>query len=1002
MIKSTPSRKIVKTKRRAQPAPRSPKASPTAVADESSESLFPIVGVGASAGGLEAFTDLLQSLPPDPGVALVFVQHLDPTHESLLAPLLAKAARLPVLLVVDGMTVESNHVYVIPPDKNMAILNGKLNLIPRADIVGRHLPIDYFFRSLADDQKNRAVGVILSGTGADGTLGLRAIKAEGGLTFVQSRESAQYDGMPSSAIAAEVADSVLPPKGIAGELAQLGRHPYLRRTPKIEPDEFPAEADSALNKILIALRMETGVNFTQYKPTTIRRRLARRMALHRIDALSVYARFLKENSTELAQLYEDLLINVTGFFRDPETFDTLQREVLPTLLRDRARETPLRIWVPGCSTGEEAYSIAMVLLEVLGDRAADLSIQIFATDVSDSAIAQARAGVYPESIVADISPERLRRFFVQVERGYHVSKAVRALCVFSRQDLTRDPPFSKLDLISCRNVLIYMGPALQKIILPTFHFALNPGGILVLGTSETIGEFSDLFRLMDKKGKIYAKKSTAPRLAHDLAMDRDGDKPKAARPSAPILKSEFDVQKAADQIALAKYAPAGVLVNENLEVMQFRGHTGLYLEPAPGAASLNLFKLARPGLAVALRAALDQARKASRSVRKTGVQFKANGGFKTVNLEVIPIKPLLASKGSYFLVLFEAIPATASKSVKGKTGKIRRPVATSPAEERRSIQLEQELATTQAYLESLIEQHEHTNEELHAAMEEIQSSNEELQSTNEELETAKEELQATNEELTTVNEELQNRNIELGSVNNDLVNLLTSVHIPVLILGSDLRIRRFTLPAEAALGLIPADVGRPLGDLKLRLVVPDLEALILQVRETLEVREVEVKDREGHWYSLRLRPYQTVDHRIDGVVLVLIDIDQSKRRTEEIQEARDYAQAIIETVREPLLVLNGDLRIQVANRAFYQMFQVTPEETENRLLYDLGDHQWDLPRLRELLEKILPTNSQFEDFQVEEEFPRVGHKRLALNARRIERRNGSTPLILLAMEEAKL
>ncbi len=1001
MIKSTQRRKFAPTKRRVQSAPRSQKAAPSAAADESSESRFPIVGVGASAGGLEAFTELLQSLPPDPGVALVFVQHLDPTHESLLATLLAKAARLPVLLVEDGITVESNHVYVIPPDKNMAILNGTLNLIPRADTVGRHLPIDYFLRSLADDQKNRAVGVILSGTGADGTLGLRAIKAEGGLTFVQSTDSAQYDGMPSSAIAAEVADSVLPPRGIAAELAQLGRHPYLRQAPKTEP-EYPAEGDSALNKILIALRMETGVNFAQYKPTTIRRRLARRMALHKIDTLSVYARFLKEDSAELAQLYQDLLINVTGFFRDPETFDTLQRQVLPALLRDRARETPLRIWVPGCSTGEEAYSIAMVLLEVLGDRAADLSLQIFATDVSDSAIDQARAGVYPESIVADVSPERLRRFFVQVERGYQVSKAVRALCVFSRQDLTRDPPFSKLDLISCRNVLIYMGPALQKIIIPTFHFALNPGGILVLGTSETIGEFSDLFRLVDKKGKIYAKKSSAPRLAHGLAMDRDGDKPKDARRPVPVLKSEFDVQKAADQIALAKYAPAGVLINENLDVMQFRGHTGLYLEPAPGAASLNLFKLARPGLAVALRAALGQARKASRSVRKTGVQFKANGGFKTVNLEVIPIKPLLASKESCFLVLFEAIPATASKSVKGRTGKTRRPVAPSPAEERRSTQLEQELAATQAYLESLIEQHEHTNEELHAAMEEIQSSNEELQSTNEELETAKEELQATNEELTTVNEELQNRNLELGGVNNDLVNLLTSVHIPVLILGSDLRIRRFTFPAEAALGLIPADVGRPLGDLKLRLVVPDLEALILQARETLEVREVEVQDREGHWYSLRLRPYQTLDHRIDGVVLVLVDIDQSKRRTDEIQEARDYAQAIIETVREPLLVLNGDLRVQVANRAFYLMFQVTPEETENRPLYDLGDRQWDLLRLRELLEEILPTDSRFEDFLVDEEFPRIGRKRLVLNARRIERRNESTPLILLAMEEAKL
>ena len=1003
MVKSTQSRKPAQTTRRSRPAARPLKTLVAVSAAEPADERFSIVGVGASAGGLEAFTDLLRSLPPDPNIAIVFVQHLDPTHESLLPSLLARATHLCVLLVEDGMVVESNHVYVIPPDKNMAILDGKLHLIPRTDMIGRHLPIDYFFRALAVDQRNRAVGVILSGTGSDGTLGLRAIRAEGGLTFVQNRESAQYDGMPSSAIAAEVADFVLPPGEIAGELAQLGRHPYLRQTPKTLPDDLPADADGALNKILITLRMETGINFTQYKPTTIRRRLARRMALHKVDALSVYARFLKENPAELAHLYQDLLINVTHFFRDPDVFDTLQHQVWPALLQDRARETPIRIWVPGCSTGEEAYSIGMVLLEVLGEEAASRSLQIFATDVSDTAIAQARAGVYPESIAGDVSPDRLRRFFVQGERGYQVSKILRTLCVFSRQDLTRDPPFSKLDLISCRNVLIYMGPALQKTIIPAFHFALNPGGILVMGTSETIGEFSDLFRLVDKQGKIYAKKSIATRLNHSLAMPQGADRVHATQPAAPVAKGSFDALRAADQMALAKYAPAGVVVKQNLDVVQFRGHTGLYLEPAPGAASLNLLKMVRPGLAVALRAALDQARKTSRSVRKTGVQFKANGGFKTVNLEVIPIQSIDAAQESHFLVLFEAVPlATGPKRDKPKTGSTRRPTGIPSAQVRRLTQLEQELATTQAYLESLIAEHEHTNEELHAALEEIQSSNEEMQSTNEELETAKEELQATNEELTTVNEELENRNRELGGANNDLVNLLTSVSIPVLILGSDLRIRRFTPPAEATLGLIPADLGRPLGDLKLRIVVPHLETLIQQVVETLEIREAEVQDRQGHWYSLRLRPYKTVDHRIDGVVLVLIDIDQSKRRRDEIQEARDYAQAIIDTVREPLLVLDGKMCVQAANRAFYEMFQIAPEEAGNRLLYDLGDRRWDLPRLRELLEDILPTNSRFEDFLFDAEFPRVGHKRLVLNARRIERRTMSEPLILLAIQEANV
>ncbi|CAG0947134.1 Chemotaxis protein methyltransferase Cher2 [Anaerolineae bacterium] len=998
--KSEKKQKIVRTKHRTKPARR---ASALVVAsDEHAENHFPIVGVGASAGGLEAFTQLLEALPTDAGVALVFIQHLDPTHESMLTNLLAKATSLPVLQVEDGMSVMPNHVYVIPPNTNMAILHGTLNLMPRADIAGQHLSIDYFFRSLAEDQKSRAIGVILSGTASDGTLGLRAIKAEGGLTFAQSRESAKYDGMPHSAIASGMADLVLPPHEIARELAHLGQHLRLARVQTIEPDELPAEEKNDLSKIFIMLRMETGIDFANYKPTTIKRRIARRMMLQKIDALAVYRRYLKDNPSELGALYQDLLINVTSFFRDPGTFESLKRKVFPQLLKDHARATPIRIWVPGCSTGEEAYAIAIALLEYWGDRANDMPIQIFATDINDLAIDHARTGIYRENISIDVSPERLSRFFVKVEGGYQVSKALRSVCVFSRQDVTRDPPFSKLDLISCRNVLIYMGAVLQKRIIPVFHYALNPGGTLVLGNSETIGEFADLFSLADKKHKIYSKKSAALRLIYDFAMSHSAKMDMARSPSQTGA-TNFDAPKEADRIALARYVPAGVLVNDNLDIVQFRGHTGLYLEPASGAASLNLLKMARQGLMLELRTALDKARKSSDPIRKMGVQVKINGGFRKINLEVIPIKPHATAKERYFLVLFESATPTPGPALsKTKPSKTKRQRKIADAEQHQLTQLQHELTATKEYLQSLGEQQERTNEELHAALEEIQSSNEELQSTNEELETAKEELQSTNEELTTVNEELQNRNIELGAVNNDLVNLLTGVSIPIVILGKDLSIRRFTPTAEKVLGFIPSDVGRPLSNLRLNIVVPNLEALIQQVIDTLTVHELEAQDREGHWYSLRIRPYKTLDSRIDGVVLMLLDIDQSKRNLVQVREALDYAHAIIETVREALLILDGELHVRVANRAFYRMFQVTPEETENRFLYNLGSNQWNIPRLRELLEEILPKNSPFEDFQVDAEFPRVGHKRLILNARRINQQENRLQLILLAIEEASM
>ncbi len=957
---------------------------PPSGARETSEP-FPVVGIGASAGGLESFTQLLAHLHADTGLAFVLVQHLDPKHPSILGELLARETPLPVHEIKNGMPIKPNQVYVIPPNHDLSIRHGTLQLTPRSTLRGLHTPIDSFFRSLAEECGNLAIGVVLSGTGTDGTLGLRAIKAEGGFTFAQDTQSAKYDGMPHSAIAAGVVDFILPPEKIAQELTRLHNHPYVQLARTVE--ESPLVGEDDLRKIFLLLRAATGVEFAYYKPTTIKRRIARRMLLLRIDKLAGYARYLKENPDEVNALYQDLLINVTSFLRDPDLFETLKKKVFPRLFKDRRGDTPIRFWVPACSTGEEAYSLAMCLFEYLGNNLDHTPIQIFATDVNETAIEKARAGIYPESIANDVTSVRLRRFFVKTSGGYQISKNIRDVCVFARQDLTKDPPFSRIDLISCRNLLIYLVPTMQKKIIPTFHYALNPDGVLVLGNSETIGAHADLFALSDKKQKIYTKKSNGRHVNFDFALSaRTVEK---ARHAPLELASDFDASKEADHLLLARYAPASVLVNDALEVLQFRGHTGDYLEPASGAANFNLLKMAREGLGPELRSALTEARKTNSPVRRERLRVKS----RRINLEVIPITPSANAPKHHFLVLFED---TAQARVPASPPKIN---LTKSAAEREIEHLRQELTTTNEYLQAIIAQRETTNEELRSALEEIQSSNEELQSTNEEMETAKEELQSTNEELTTVNEEMQNRNLELGQLNNDLVNLLNSVQIPIIILGSDLHIRRFTPVTEKLLNVIPTDVGRPLSDLRPNVIVPDLENLVRQVMDSLETHELEMADQQGHWYSMRIRPYRTVENKIDGVLIAWLDVTELKTNAFQIQAAREYAEAIVATVREPLLVLDGELRVQTANRAFYQTFATSAAETEDKPIYALDDGAWNQPQLRELLEQILPSNTQFENFQLEAEFPGVGLRRFLLSARRVHQTADHTPLILLAMQE---
>jgi two-component system CheB/CheR fusion protein len=957
---------------------------------------FPVVGIGASAGGLEAFSELLSRLPPDVPLAIVLVQHLDPTHSSLLTELLTRTTPMPVIEVRPGTRVEPSHVYVIPPNTTMTIQGGILQLSPRASAVTPHMPIDIFFRSLAEDVGDRAIGVVLSGSASDGALGIKAIKGEGGVTFVQEPETAGHDGMPRSALASGAVDFVLPPRGIAQELARIGHHPYLR-DPRTHAVEGEATDERALDQIYRALLQESGVDFRLYRQTTIRRRIARRMLVHKIDTLDRYRRYLDDNRPEIQALYNEMLINVTRFFRDAEAFEALQGLALPRLVGHRSADQTFRVWVPGCATGEEAYSLAMVLVEALDRAGTELTLQVFGTDVSEAAVGRARSGVYPSNIELDVSPDRLRRFFTKIDGQYQVKKSLRDLCIFARHNLAKDPPFSGVDIVSCRNMLIYLDAPMQRRIMGTFHYALRNTGILLLGGSETIGPLTDLFTVVDKTNKLYARKATSTRLSlGSTTIGRSHGERERPRPGAARMVDvpRPDVQRDIDRILLNRYAPAAVLINGAYEILQFRGHTSPYLEPAQGHASLNVIKMARGGLLVELRAAILTAGKRKATVRREGLHIKQDrGGPLRVNLEVIPLRG--SADETNFLVVFERAPTTRSAKAATRARGPRR------ADARDVERLDQELAATKEFLQSIIEDREAANEELRSANEELQSSNEELQSTNEELETAKEELQSVNEELTTVNDELQHRNAELAQLNNDTNNLVASVNIPIVILTNDLRIRRFTPMAGRLFNLLPIDVGRPIAGVRGHVEVPELEQLCAEVVETMTPVTRDVRDRDGGWHSLRIRPYRTAENQIDGAVVTLIDISVMRNSLDEVAAARDYAESIVETVRTPLVILDGDGRVRSANRAFYETFQTTVEQTGNRMLSELGNGQWSLPALRRALEDVIERGTALDDFEVEHEFPTIGARTMVLSARplRVEAAAEPRRAILLSIED---
>src|SRR5688572_10291729 len=829
---------------------------------------FPIVAIGASEGGLEAVSELLKNLPSKTGMAYVYIQHLDPTHKSMLSDILARTTKMKVLEAKHLLKIVPDHLYIIPPNRDMNITNGTLTLNQRKAKPNVHMPIDQFFFSLAEKQKEHSVGIVLSGNAHDGTLGLKAIKTAGGFTFAQD-ESAKFQSMPKSAISEGVVDMVLSPKDIAKELERISYFPEMIKKTIQETEEF-SSVDKELPGIFQLLKKTTGVDFSHYKVNTIKRRIIRRMLLHKLKTIKEYSQYLKKHKNEVTLLCQDLLINVTRFFRDPDTIEFLKKTLFPRILRNKKHDEPLRIWIPACATGEEAYSIAITFSEVLGDLALENKIQIFATDLSEKSIARARLGLYSINDLADISPKKLQRYFTKVDGSYRVIKPIRDICIFAQHNIFTNPPFSRIDLVSCCNLMIYLDPVLQKKLLSIFHYSLNNDGFLVLGKSETTGNTGQLFSQVEKKYKVYSKKKgTNDKVILELNYQPPVANNKTGTVSRKVLKTDFrnetSLDKRVDNILLEKYLPASVVVNQDLEILQFRGSTGLFLEPSPGKASLNLLKMARPGFAFELQNAVRKSNKSGEKVKKSGLEIKSKGSTHSVSIDVVPLEQ--DGEDKLFLIVFEEIkpPRTADKK-------------SSFSKDRLVKQLRTELASINDDLRSVIEERESSIEELQSANEEIVSSNEELESINEELETSKEELESTNEELNTINSELEMRN-------------------------------------------------------------------------------------------------------------------------EQLLESQEYSAALLDTIRGSVLVLDKNFRIKMANKPFYKAFQIEEKEIRGMLLFELGNGQWNILKLRELLEQIIPRNTNFYDFEVEHNFPVIGQKIMLLNGRRIVQEKHNEQLILLAIED---
>ncbi len=934
---------------------------------------FPVVGIGASAGGVESFSELLSYLPIDTGMSFVLIQHLAPKHESLLPAILSRVSKMPVKRAETDMVAKPNHVYVIPPNTNMGLINGVIKLLPRLESPSRHMPVDFFMRCLADDQNHLAIGVILSGADSDGAQGMRAIRAQGGLTLVQDPRTAKVDGMPRNAIAAGGTDTILTIPDIAAELIRIANHPLASEAARnfAEPND--------LVKIFQLLKKHTRTDFSRYKEGTILRRLRRRILLHQAEGLPDYVQLLRHNPEELDALGADFLINVTSFFRDGAVFEILKKQIFPQLFKSIDEDQAVRVWIPGCATGEEVYSMAIVLLEAMEEMGSYRPIQIFASDLSEPSLQKARDGFYNDSIMMDVSPERLRKYFIKVPTGYRVKPSLRELCIFARHDITQDPPFSRMNLISCRNLLIYLKTVEQQRVLSMFGYALRSFGYLLLGNSETTAN-TDCFDPVDKENRIFLRKAGLSRSRIDVQVAPVDIKfvPNKVHTKSP--DPAMDLEREVTRILMERFVPVGVVVSASMQIVQFRGSTGDYLEPASGEASLNLLKMAKAGLDTELRILFKKCEKSGKPARKENISLRKSRERPEFAIEIIPLK--LHEHAKYFLVLFDDCLKT-----NVRPAAIVRPPRTVDAKSREleMERLKEELVSTREYLQSIIRDQDTSNEELQAANEEVLSSNEELQSTNEELETAKEELQSTNEELTTVNDELSQRNNLLLETNNDLNNLLVSVNIPIIIVGSDLRIRRFNPMVERVLNVISADVGRRISDINPNVNIPDLENLIAETIRSVQTMEREVQDRRGHWYSLRVRPYRTANNTVDGAVLIFVEIAGPVRSTALASPDSMETRSLEETITQPVIFLDGQMCVRTCNHAFASLFQIQERGILNINFFEILDSAWSTPMLKAMMAEVYAKNIHLDDYQFEREFPKIGRQMLLLNARRVER-----------------
>ncbi len=892
----------------------------------------------------------------------------------------------------DGMIVEPNHVYVAPPNRDLAVLHGTIQLIEPLEAHGFRLPIDFFFKSLSADAGDKAICIVLSGMASDGTAGLKAVKSELGLVMVQDPVSAKFDGMPRSAINTELADYILPPEEMPSLLMK-----YISRKGKgalLDNGTAEDRIPDAFQKLFILLRNHTGCDFSQYKHSTIYRRVERRIAVCQLENLSNYIRMLQQDPAEIDRLFRELLIGVTSFFRDPESFVRL-KSLLLELVKSKPDNGQIRIWVPGCSTGEEAYTIAIVVQECLNETKKQCDVQIFATDIDNLAIDKARAGTF-SGIASDVSKERLNRYFTSRDNLFHVRKEIRELLVFAQHSVIKDPPFTKLDLISCRNLLIYFGAALQKTVIPIFHYSLVPHGILFLGSSETISGFVDLFSMVDNKWKVYTRRDSM--FSSQPYVVFPASQPTPATPRNSAAQSETkSLAQTAETIILSMYAPDCVIISTTGDIVYLHGSIGKYLDFPQGEAKMNIFELAREGLQQELPLLIRKVQSSRKPITSKGLRVTYHRRMRTVDLTVTPIKEP-ASMSGFLSIRFEEIRDQKQMSMP-KTQHYEKRSRTLIKE------LERQLRSAKDNLRSTVKELEIANDELKSSNEEMQSTNEEMQSSNEELETSKEELQSLNEELITVNTELQDRNDELSAVNNDMKNLLDSTEIPTIFLDKDLCIKRFTLHATKVVNLIPSDIGRPIDQLAVKFKYENLKDDAQEVLRTLVQKQIELQTNDGVWYQMRILPYRTTSNAIEGVVMTFSDINTVKFMYEEIntlnkavQHAREYADNIVDTVREALLILDRDLRVLSANRSFYRLFGTVSDETVGKSIFELDGKKWDMPQLRRLLEHLIPQQNVFEDFAIEYEFALGGKKTLHLNAREIVRGEKESKLILLGIE----